>query len=103
MGARLSEVKISSDHDAPYLDVACNDPKFNIKIEFHNYQKNMIGNVFERFNVSEIFHFVLLSVNPKYRRRGLGRLLLSAEAALAKGLYSPDGEGVISVRTEDLR
>lgn len=51
--------------------------------------------LFNRFNLTEIFHFVNLGVHRKYRRRGLGYILLSAGVALAKelGFKAVKGEG----------
>jgi GNAT superfamily N-acetyltransferase len=49
-------------------------------------QYREIGDLFKRFDVTEIFHFIYLSVDQRYRRQGLGRLLLSAGAVLAKEL-----------------
>ena len=51
--------------------------------------------LFNRFNLEEMFHFVTLAVHKNYRRRGLGFILLSAGVALAKalGFKAVKGEG----------
>ena len=51
--------------------------------------------LFNRFSMEEMFHFVALAVHQKYRRRGLGFILLSAGVALAKqlGFKAVKGEG----------
>ena len=54
--------------------------------------------LFSRVGVSEMFHFVTLGVHKKYRRRGLGSILLGAGIALAKevGFKAIRGEGTSS-------
>jgi GNAT superfamily N-acetyltransferase len=84
MGVRLNEIKTSSAASDP--EFVSDDPKLNTVMAFGEYKKRVIGKLFERFNVSEIFHLFILSVDGRYRRRGLGKLLLSAGAALAKEL-----------------
>lgn len=50
---------------------------------------------FNKFDVSEQFHFLSLAVHAKYRRRGLGSILLGTCVALAKelGFKVIKGEG----------
>ena len=55
--------------------------------------------LYNRFNISEMFHFVNLAVHKKFRQRGLGSILLGTAVALAKelGFKAIKGEGTSEV------
>lgn len=91
MGIRICGVRKKTDTDN--LDEMEDEPLRSL-FKFLGSEDDEID-FFNRYGVSEQFHFLSLAVHAKYRRRGLGNILLGACVALAKelGFKAIKGEG----------
>ena len=91
MGIRVCGVRKKTDSDN--LAEIENEPLRSL-FEFLSHKNEEID-FFNKYGVSEQFHFLSLAVNAKYRRRGLGNILLGTCVALAKelGFKAIKGEG----------
>jgi GNAT superfamily N-acetyltransferase len=109
LGVRISEIErdpragkmvasaVASNHDDDDEEevFTTSYDKFQIVLDFINHENEVAGDIFQRYDVDEICHFVALSVDGKARGKGLGKTLLSVAVDFAKeiGCKLLKGEG----------
>ena len=95
MGVRTCRVAKATDK-SDFSDVTYENVKALWTFLTH---KDTEIDIYNHYHVSEMFHFVNLAVHKKFRRRGLGSILLGAGVALAKelGFKAIKGEGTSDI------
>jgi GNAT superfamily N-acetyltransferase len=84
MGLRLCHLIKVGDEPADNATLQ-GDEAFAAMLDYYLYQMKPV-NFFDIYNTKEVFHFFGLTVERKYRRKGLGKFLLTAGVALGKEL-----------------